>query len=32
MSTKRLHILKQTCTVQLQIYLSVCDFLVDTGH
>ena len=31
-STKRPRILKQTCTFQLQICLSMCDLLVDTRH
>ena len=26
------HVLKQTCSFQLQVYLSVCDLLVDTRH
>ena len=32
MSTKRLHILKQTCSFQLQVCLSMCDLLVDIRH
>ena len=31
MSTKRSHILKQTCSFQLQACLSMCDLLADTG-
>ena len=31
MSTKRSHILKQTCSFQLQICLSMCDILVNIG-
>ena len=31
-STKRSHILKQTCRFQLQVCLSMCDLLVDTRH
>ena len=31
MSTKRSHILKETCRFQLQVCLSMCDFLVDPG-
>ena len=32
MSTKRSHILKQTCSFQLQVCLSMCDILVDIRH
>ena len=32
MSTKRTHILKQTCTGKLQVRLSMRDLLVDTRH
>ena len=31
-STKKSHILKQTCSFQLQVYLSTCDLLVDIRH
>ena len=31
-STKRSHILKQTCSFQLQVCLSMCDLLVDIRH
>ena len=31
-STKRSHVLKQTCSFQLQACLSMCDLLVDTRH
>ena len=31
-STKRLHILKQTCSFQLHVCLSMCDLLVDSRH
>ena len=31
-STKRSHILKQICSFQLQVCLSVCELLVDTRH
>ena len=32
MSTKRSHILKQTCSWKLQVCLSMCDPLVDSRH
>ena len=32
MSTKMSHILKQTCSFQLRICLSICDLLVDTRN
>ena len=31
-SMNRLHILKQTCNWKLQVYLSLCNLLVDTRH
>ena len=32
MATKMSHILKQICSFQLQVYLSMCDVLVDIRH
>ena len=32
MFTKRSHILKQTCSFQLQVYLNMCDLSVDIRH
>ena len=29
---KRSHILKQTCSFQLKVYLSICDLFVTTRH
>ena len=30
--TKRSHILKETCSFELQVCLSICDFFVTTRH
>ena len=32
MATKMSHILKQICSWKLQVFLSMCDLLVDTSH